>query len=154
MKIRKGDNIIMLSGKDKGKRAKVLSVLPEDGKVVVEGLNKALVTPATYIVRSPFTGAYRGVQGHNTPLAYKQLAETYPHEGELTLDGKNPILSWRFDDDIPANIGFSASAILGSITASVPWLVTRSARALVQELFYEIPTETYRTAREVLEIED
>lgn len=39
MKIKKGDNIIMLSGKDKGKKAKVLSVFPEDGKVVLEGLN-------------------------------------------------------------------------------------------------------------------
>jgi large subunit ribosomal protein L24 len=39
MKILKGDNVIMLSGKDRGKKAKVLLVLPESGKVVVEGLN-------------------------------------------------------------------------------------------------------------------
>lgn len=39
MKILKGDNVVMLSGKDRGKKAKVLFVLPESGKVVVEGLN-------------------------------------------------------------------------------------------------------------------
>jgi len=39
MKIRKGDNIIMLGGKDKGKTAKVILVFPERDKVVVEGLN-------------------------------------------------------------------------------------------------------------------
>ncbi|OGN09162.1 MAG: 50S ribosomal protein L24 [Candidatus Yanofskybacteria bacterium RIFCSPHIGHO2_02_FULL_41_11] len=39
MKILKGDNVIILSGKDKGKKAKVLNVLPKDNKVVVEGLN-------------------------------------------------------------------------------------------------------------------
>ena len=39
MKIKKNDNVIMLGGKDKGKKAKVLLVLPERDKVVVEGLN-------------------------------------------------------------------------------------------------------------------
>lgn len=48
-KIKKGDNVIMLSGKDRGKTGKVISVLPTrhnlgagrpgSGKVVVEGLN-------------------------------------------------------------------------------------------------------------------
>lgn len=39
MKIRKNDNVIMLGGKDKGKKAKVILVFPERDKVVVEGLN-------------------------------------------------------------------------------------------------------------------
>src|SRR3989344_5424040 len=39
MKIKKGDQVKMLSGKDRGKTGKVSLVLPEDGKVVVEGLN-------------------------------------------------------------------------------------------------------------------
>ena len=39
MKIKKNDQVKMLSGKDRGKTGKVSLVLPEDGKVVVEGLN-------------------------------------------------------------------------------------------------------------------
>jgi len=39
MNIRKGDNVIMLSGKDRKKRGKVLFVFPAEKKVVVEGLN-------------------------------------------------------------------------------------------------------------------
>ena len=39
MKIRKGDNIKMLSGKDRGKTGKVSRVLSKDGKVLVDGLN-------------------------------------------------------------------------------------------------------------------
>lgn len=39
MKIKRGDNVIMLGGKDKGKKAKVILVFPEMGKVVVDGLN-------------------------------------------------------------------------------------------------------------------
>ena len=39
MSIRKDDTVIVLSGKDKGKQGKVLSVLPKEGKVVVEKVN-------------------------------------------------------------------------------------------------------------------
>lgn len=39
MKIKKGDNIIVLAGKDKGKKGKVALALPKKDKVVVEGIN-------------------------------------------------------------------------------------------------------------------
>lgn len=39
MKIKKGDTITMLIGKDKGKTGKILQVLPKSGKAVVESLN-------------------------------------------------------------------------------------------------------------------
>jgi len=39
MKIHKGDNVIMVRGKDAGKKGKVLDVFTENNKVVVEGLN-------------------------------------------------------------------------------------------------------------------
>jgi len=38
-KIKKGDEVIMLSGKDRGRRGKILKVLVKSGRVVVEGLN-------------------------------------------------------------------------------------------------------------------
>jgi len=39
MKIRKGDNVKVLSGKDRGKTGKVLRVFSKKGKVLVEGIN-------------------------------------------------------------------------------------------------------------------
>ena len=39
MKIKKGDNVIIIAGKDKGKKGKVVRALPADSKVVVEGIN-------------------------------------------------------------------------------------------------------------------
>ena len=42
MKIKKNDNIIVISGKDKGRQGKVIKVLPgrfNDGKVIVENVN-------------------------------------------------------------------------------------------------------------------
>ncbi|MGF7155297.1 50S ribosomal protein L24 [Novosphingobium gossypii] len=40
-KIKKGDSVVVLSGKDKGRTGIVLQVQPKDGKVVVEGVNVA-----------------------------------------------------------------------------------------------------------------
>ncbi len=39
MKIKKGDNIIVLSGKDKGKTGKVLKAFPKQNAVIIEGVN-------------------------------------------------------------------------------------------------------------------
>lgn len=39
MKIKKGDNVIVIAGKDKGKKGKIIRSLPVKSKVVVEGLN-------------------------------------------------------------------------------------------------------------------
>ena len=41
-KIKKGDRVIVLSGKDKGRTGDVLQALPKEGKVVVEGINVAV----------------------------------------------------------------------------------------------------------------
>lgn len=37
--VKKGDNVMIISGKDKGKTGKVLEVSPSEGKVIVEGRN-------------------------------------------------------------------------------------------------------------------
>ena len=39
MKIRKNDNVIVISGKDKGKKGKVRYAFPREGQVIVEGIN-------------------------------------------------------------------------------------------------------------------
>ncbi len=39
MKIKKGDNVIIIAGKDRGKDGKVIKSLPAESKVVVEGIN-------------------------------------------------------------------------------------------------------------------
>jgi large subunit ribosomal protein L24 len=39
MKIKKGDSVIIIAGKDKGKTGKVLAAFPKENKVLVEGMN-------------------------------------------------------------------------------------------------------------------
>ena len=41
MRIHKGDQVIVRSGKDKGKQASVVRALPAEGKVIVEGVHVA-----------------------------------------------------------------------------------------------------------------
>ena len=41
MHIKTGDNVMVLSGKDKGKKGKVLAVMPEKRMVIVEGISMA-----------------------------------------------------------------------------------------------------------------
>ncbi|MBU1136879.1 50S ribosomal protein L24 [Patescibacteria group bacterium] len=40
MKIKKNDTVLIISGKDKGKKGKVLQALPRLNKILVEGVNK------------------------------------------------------------------------------------------------------------------
>ena len=39
MKLKKNDNIIVIAGKDKGKKGKIVRAMPAENKVIVEGLN-------------------------------------------------------------------------------------------------------------------
>ena len=56
-KVRKGDEVIVLAGKDKGKKGTITSVAPKTGKAVVDGINMAIrherQTPTTQGGRLP-----------------------------------------------------------------------------------------------------
>ncbi len=39
MKIKKGDHVVVLAGRDKGKRGEVLQVIPSENRAVVQGVN-------------------------------------------------------------------------------------------------------------------
>ena len=39
LKIKKGDTVIVLTGKDKGKQGEILAVMPKENRVVVKGIN-------------------------------------------------------------------------------------------------------------------
>lgn len=41
-KIKKGDEVLVITGKEKGKRGRVIEIMPKDQKVKVEGLNMRL----------------------------------------------------------------------------------------------------------------
>ncbi len=42
MKIKKGDNVQIMAGKDRGKTGKVIQVFPQEGRIAVDGVNKTV----------------------------------------------------------------------------------------------------------------
>jgi large subunit ribosomal protein L24 len=86
MKLRKGDPVVVLSGKDKGKEGTVLRVLPKEGKVIVEGVNIAKKHQRP--VRATMQA---GIIDKDMPIDASNVA--YVHKGKPTR------LGYRFDDD-------------------------------------------------------
>ncbi len=68
-KIRKGDEVILNTGKDKGKRGTVLNVLPS-GHVVVEGLNLA----KKHAKPNPMRGITGGIISKEMPIDISNVA--------------------------------------------------------------------------------
>jgi large subunit ribosomal protein L24 len=67
-KIRKGDEVIVLTGKDKGKRGTVLRVLEE--KLVVEGVNRVRKA----VKPNPMRGSAGGFQDKDMPIHLSNVA--------------------------------------------------------------------------------
>lgn len=53
VQVKSGDQVLVIAGKDKGKRSKVTRVLPREGRVVVEGVNvvKRHTRPTTKVMQ-------------------------------------------------------------------------------------------------------
>lgn len=69
-KIRKGDEVIVIAGKDKGRRGRVLRVLPEKGRVVVENVNVA----KKHQRANPQAGVQGGIVEQEMPLHASNVA--------------------------------------------------------------------------------
>ncbi|RJQ46038.1 MAG: 50S ribosomal protein L24 [Gammaproteobacteria bacterium] len=69
-KIRKGDDVIVLSGKDKGKRGVVLRAMPDRQRVVVENVN----TVKRHTKPNPNRGAGGGIVEKEMPLHVSNVA--------------------------------------------------------------------------------
>lgn len=82
MKIKTGDNVIVLSGKDKGKTGKVLRADPKGQKVIVEGVNVA-----TKHQRPRKQGEEGGIIKIETPIYASKLQVVCPKCGKATRVG-------------------------------------------------------------------
>ena len=77
--IRKDDTVVVLSGKDKGKKGKVLETSPKEQKVIVEGLN--MVTKHVKPRRQGETGGIVKVEG---PMYAAKVMVVCPSCGKPT----------------------------------------------------------------------
>jgi large subunit ribosomal protein L24 len=81
-KIKKGDRVVLLAGKDKGRQGAVLRVLPKEERVVVEGLN--MVQRHTRPSQSDPQG---GIKSKEAPLHVSNVALVDPKSGGPTKVG-------------------------------------------------------------------
>ena len=78
-KIKKGDKVVVLSGKDKGKQGEVTKSIPRDGKVIVSGVN--IITRH----KKPTQGNPQGgLERSEAPLHVSKVALEDPKTGRPT----------------------------------------------------------------------
>ena len=78
-KIKKGDRVVVLSGKDKGKHGEVTKAMPKDGKVVVSGVNIA-----TRHRKPSQTNPQGGLERTEAPMHVSKVAIADPKSGKAT----------------------------------------------------------------------
>ena len=78
-KIRKGDKVVVLSGRDKGKTGEVVSSMPKDGKVIVSGIN----VHARHRKPSQIN-PQGGIERKEAPLHVSKVAIVDPKTGKAT----------------------------------------------------------------------
>ena len=81
LKIKKGDQVVILTGRDKGAKGEVLSVLTDERRVVVQGVN--VVTKH----QKPTQVSPGGIQKKELPIHVSNVALADPKTGKATRVG-------------------------------------------------------------------
>jgi large subunit ribosomal protein L24 len=90
MKIKKGDDVIVIAGKDKGATGKVISVDPKRERVVVEGVN---------LVKRHTRETNQGPRGAKEGGIVTKEGAIHVSNVALAEDGKPTRVGYRFDED-------------------------------------------------------
>ena len=90
MKIHKGDTVLVISGKDKGAKGKVLQAYPTRQKVLVEGVNR--IKKHTAISRNERGAQSGGIVTQEAPIAVSNVML-------IDSDGKPTRVTNRVDDE-------------------------------------------------------
>ena len=101
-KIKKGDNVVVLAGRDKGKRGEVISVMPKENRALVRGINMV----RRHQRQSP--NQEGGIISKEGPIQISNLAIEDPKDGKptrvgfkLLADGKKVRVAKRSGEQIP-----------------------------------------------------
>ena len=81
LKIKKGDHVVVITGKDKGKKGEVLKVMPEENRVIVKGV--AMVR--RHQRQTPSQEG--GIIAKEAPVAVSNVAHLDPKDGKPTRVG-------------------------------------------------------------------
>ena len=90
-KIKKGDQVLVIAGKDRGARAKVLRVMPREDKAIVERVN--LIKKHTR--PNPHRSIQGGILETEAPIQLSNLKLIDPESGEPTRVGRKRLDAGR-----------------------------------------------------------
>jgi len=82
-KIRKGDQVIVLAGKDKGRKSHILKMLSESNRAIVENVNVA----KKHVKANPQKGVQGGILDKEMPIHISNLALVNPESGKADRVG-------------------------------------------------------------------
>jgi len=81
MKLKKGDKVVITTGKDKGKTGEITTVLPKENKVIVAGINVAKRHT------KPTQESAGGIVSKEMPIHVSNVAYIDPKDGKATRIG-------------------------------------------------------------------
>ncbi|GAA2187274.1 50S ribosomal protein L24 [Micromonospora lupini] len=90
VKVKKGDTVVVIAGKDKGARGKVIAAYPRQDKVLVEGVNR--VKKHTRISTTQRGAKTGGIVTQEAPIHVSNVQV-------LDSDGKPTRVGYRIDDN-------------------------------------------------------
>jgi large subunit ribosomal protein L24 len=105
MKVKKGDEVVVIAGKDRGVRGKVIAANPETNKVIVEGVNR--VTKHNRITATNRGAKAGGIEHIEAPISASNVM-VIDGEGKATRvgyqrdeeSGRNKRISRRSGKDL------------------------------------------------------
>src|SRR5881398_1692464 len=90
MKVKKGDTVVVIAGKDKGAKGKVIQAYPERDRVLVEGVNR--IKKHTRITQTQRGAQSGGIVTQEAPIHVSNVMVVGP-------DGKPTRVGYKFDDN-------------------------------------------------------
>jgi large subunit ribosomal protein L24 len=98
MKVKKGDEVVVIAGKDRGVKGKVIAADPATNKVVVEGVNR--VTKHTRISTGARGAKQGGIEHIEAPISASNVMV-------IDSDGTATRVGYRRDDESGKNVRMS-----------------------------------------------
>ena len=89
--IRKNDNVLVVTGKDRGKRGRVLKVLPEKNRLIVEGVNMI----KRHTKPNPGKGVKGGIVEREASLHASNVQLICPECSKMTRIGRRVLADGR-----------------------------------------------------------
>ncbi|BBY39027.1 50S ribosomal protein L24 [Mycobacterium mantenii] len=98
MKVRKGDTVLVIAGKDKGAKGKVLQAYPERDRVLVEGVNR--IKKHTAISTNQRGAQSGGIVTQEAPIHVSNVMV-------VDSDGKPARVGYRLDEETGKRVRIS-----------------------------------------------